>query len=251
MTHKPKLLSPPSSTQSGFTIVESLLAIIIVSVLLVAIAPVITLSVATRLQSRRVELATAAARSYIDGVRAGNIPPPSNLIPIRQVASNGRNNAQQRYQSLAFTGVPALQPTGFGDCQPVANPNSAKYPFYCVNTRSVSLYCVDGDGDGACKNSSSKDLIVQAFRSTSTNPPNLNQDDGSNGYLMGIRVYRADAFDGSTQLKTMQDKGVKKAATFAGGTGDRTAPLTEITTEVGGTPKNYYKNLCERLGGCS
>lgn len=64
------------STQSGFTIIESLLAIIIVSLLMTAVAPVIALSVATRVQAKRVELATAAAKSYIDGVRSGSIKPP-------------------------------------------------------------------------------------------------------------------------------------------------------------------------------
>jgi type II secretory pathway pseudopilin PulG len=38
---------------------------------MVGIAPVLVLSVATRVQARRVELGTQAARTYIDGVRSG------------------------------------------------------------------------------------------------------------------------------------------------------------------------------------
>ena len=64
-----------SSTQSGFTIIESLVAIVVVGILLAAIAPVIVFSVATRVQARRVELATDAAKTYIDGVRSRTIDP--------------------------------------------------------------------------------------------------------------------------------------------------------------------------------
>ncbi len=64
--------------QSGFTIVESLMAIVVVGILLTVIAPVITLSVATRVQARRVELATQAVKTYIDGIRTGAIAAPSH-----------------------------------------------------------------------------------------------------------------------------------------------------------------------------
>ena len=64
------------SSNSGFTIIESLVAIIVVGILMTAIAPTIVLSVATRVQARRVEVATDAAQSYIDGVRSGTIEPP-------------------------------------------------------------------------------------------------------------------------------------------------------------------------------
>ncbi|WP_231943222.1 prepilin-type N-terminal cleavage/methylation domain-containing protein [Calothrix sp. NIES-3974] len=61
---------------SGFTIIESLMAIIVVAILMTAIAPVIVLSTATRIQARRIEVATQAAKSYINGVNSGNIPLP-------------------------------------------------------------------------------------------------------------------------------------------------------------------------------
>ena len=61
----------PQSGDSGYTIIESLVAMIVVSVLMIAIAPVMAYSVATRVQARRVELATQAARTYIDSLRTG------------------------------------------------------------------------------------------------------------------------------------------------------------------------------------
>ena len=49
------------------------MAVVVVSILLTAILPMIILSTATRVQARRVDLATQAARGYIDGVRSGVI----------------------------------------------------------------------------------------------------------------------------------------------------------------------------------
>ncbi|MEG3970186.1 prepilin-type N-terminal cleavage/methylation domain-containing protein [Microcoleus sp. T2B6] len=63
----------PHSQDGGYTIIESLVAMIVVSVLMIAIAPVMAYSVATRVQARRIELATMAARTYIDALRVGAI----------------------------------------------------------------------------------------------------------------------------------------------------------------------------------
>ncbi|NES68106.1 MAG: type II secretion system protein, partial [Okeania sp. SIO2D1] len=66
-----------TNINAGYTIMEGLVAMIMVAFLMSAVAPVIALSVGTRVQARRVELATQAARSYIDGLRAGSIPAPA------------------------------------------------------------------------------------------------------------------------------------------------------------------------------
>ncbi len=69
------------SRDGGYTIIESLVAMIVVSVLMIAIAPVMAFSVATRVQARRVELATQAARAYIDALRSGAIKPSDGEFP--------------------------------------------------------------------------------------------------------------------------------------------------------------------------
>ena len=61
-----------SKNKAGFTIIESLVAVIVLGILMTAIAPTIVISTATRVQSRRIELATLAARGYIDGVSSGS-----------------------------------------------------------------------------------------------------------------------------------------------------------------------------------
>jgi prepilin-type N-terminal cleavage/methylation domain-containing protein len=70
------------SGESGFTIIESLVAIIVAAILLAAIAPVIILSAATRVQARRVEQATQATKSFIDGVKTKSIDAPSKVIEL-------------------------------------------------------------------------------------------------------------------------------------------------------------------------
>jgi len=73
MTDQQRQQNVSKSRDAGYTIIESLVAMIVVSVLMIAIAPVMAFSVATRVQARRVELATQAARTYIDALRTGAI----------------------------------------------------------------------------------------------------------------------------------------------------------------------------------
>jgi prepilin-type N-terminal cleavage/methylation domain-containing protein len=221
------------STQSGFTIIESLLAIIIVTLLMTAVAPVIALSVATRVQAKRVELATAAAKSYIDGVRSGSITPP----PI------------ENSKSFDFSKAPAPS-AGSLICQ-----NNRDY----CKTPKKDLYCIDGDDVTnnpslkGCSNKSSKDLVIQAIP---FNPNATSPTDTKKGYQLGIRVYRADAFTtGRTLLPgTLQSgqKGKDKvASSFTGGTGLRRdqPPLVKMKTEIvtDGDQGTKFLDVCQRV----
>jgi prepilin-type N-terminal cleavage/methylation domain-containing protein len=218
-----KLLN--QSQDSGFTIIESLIAILVTSILLTAISPVIVISTATRVQSRRVELAIQAARTYIDGVQTKTIDPPGE--PANLLTNLDEFNA------------------------PTAGSLTCNANEYCTvpATPAQNLFCVDGDGDGKCQSDTSKDLVIQVFRY------NKDTKDSQSGYQLGLRVYRADAFKDSTALKKNapnDDKDPVKVtqATFTGGIGDRKAPLLEMTTDI--NPKvPSYSNLCSRFGGCN
>jgi prepilin-type N-terminal cleavage/methylation domain-containing protein len=122
------------SRDGGYTIIESLVAMIVVSVLMIAIAPVMAFSVATRVQARRVELATQAARTYIDALRTGAIRPKDPSDPT----------------------IPA----GF----PVEDDTAA------APTSSGSLYCIDLDERPGCTDGSKKDFYVQGVRPTGAKP---------------------------------------------------------------------------------
>jgi prepilin-type N-terminal cleavage/methylation domain-containing protein len=262
---------PIPSTQSGFTLIECLIAIIIVSVLMVAIAPAVVISTATRLQARRVELATQSARAYVDGVRSGSIPPPQNVIYFKNQSKD------DLLDKSLFTsaGVPTGGAAGWSCTpgyvtQPVAPTLANAAQYYCPDGNSTwQLYCVDLDGNG-CSSTSPKDLVIQSFRSITvpSSLPTKNYYDqapkdpaeANKGYFLGIRVYRADALKDSGALRTSvvdaQNRTSRRQLTHTAGVGDSKSPLVELTTEIGpaaqsNDPSGRWKSLCSRLGGCT
>lgn len=237
--------------------------------MLTAVAPVIVLSVATRVQARRVEQAAIAGRNYIDAVQSGTIPPPANTVPLYEAEPTTVGATDKKYigsDRLKFAEVAAPPSTVINcpDDRATAGASSI-YPYCGINNISrpnqPSLYCVDNDG-GGCTSSSNKDYIVQAFRSVRATAPGIRDsgDTGTGGYVLGVRVYRADGFDGATPLQTTRgnyDKKVlTKVATYTGGKGNQFAPLAEFTTEMRPQPSEpgdgaMMKSLCDRLGGCT
>jgi prepilin-type N-terminal cleavage/methylation domain-containing protein len=256
---------PTPSIESGFTLIECLIAIIIVGVLMVAIAPAVVLATATRLQARRVELATQAARTYVDGVRSGSIATPNFIVVLNELntVTNPDGTTTKTFDSKRNVFSQVTAPGAIlltcPDATPQTPGTSSAQSDYCYNalptapsTTKQSLYCINLDGQGCAgsNNRSSKNMIVQAFRSASSTT-----DTGSGGYILGVRVYRLDAFDGSnTVLKTTPMNNNRRTATYTAGVGDNKAPLVELTTEIapattGIDPSRRWKELCKRLGG--
>ncbi len=216
---------PPKSGESGFTIIESLIAVVVVSVLMVAIAPVVVFSTATRVQSRRVELATQAAKTYIEGVRTKAVQ-ASNITTIPVDATKTDQELLQAYPVPKEGNLTCNNSDGDTDS---TNDN------YCT-VPTTNLYCTDGDGDGACTIGSNKDFVIQAFRY------NKSSTLTTTGYLLGVRVYRADGFQNDGALT----KAPTKQSTVTGGLGNRKAPLVEINTEINSN-SDSFNDLCNRL----
>ncbi|TFI54450.1 type II secretion system protein [Mastigocladus laminosus UU774] len=228
-----KLRHTSPSNESGFTIIESLVAILVVAILLAAIAPVFVISVATRVQAKRIETATDAAKTYIDGVRSGvitSLPPVTSTPP-----SPCDSDIDLIKAAIACTPPP---PTGTLTCSSSSTPGSTSDCSSPSATNS-KLYCMNLDGNG-CSSSSTNNtnnLIIQAFgyNTASTDP--------TKGYILGVRVYRVDGFaSAGGDLK----KAPSKQATFTGGLGDRKAPLLEVTTEIS-NDETKFSDLCDRL----
>lgn len=249
---KPHPHSSPPKGESGFTLIESLVAVVILTIMLVGIAPVIVLATATRIQARRVELATQAARFYIDGVRAGSIDPPHTFVDLQE--NNGGQFQSQR-TTFSQAAAPAINlPACSGDDTPengyCKNP-ATKDDATAVSTTNVSLYCFNNDETNGCSGASPNDFIVQAYRSvriitgdkpvSATDSKQLEQ-----GYLLGIRVYRADAFEDGSQLLTMATDGVQQRA--SGTSLNVKAPLLEMTTEIQGD-SDSIDSFTTRYGG--
>ncbi|MGD1715469.1 hormogonium polysaccharide secretion pseudopilin HpsB [Dapis sp. BLCC M172] len=200
---------------AGYTIMEGLVAMIMVAFLMSAIAPVIALSVGTRVQARRVELASQAARSYIDGVRSGAIDPPDPLL-----------------QNPDSTVAPSA-----------ASPSCEDKDGQYCGTNS-QLFCIDGGDREGCKISSPTDMIIQAGRFHPT------QTDASLGYQLLVRVYRADAFQEASLCPggtDCPDVGTQQS-TVTNAIGNRRLPVVEIVPEIAPANSNgSFQNICDRI----
>jgi prepilin-type N-terminal cleavage/methylation domain-containing protein len=221
----------PTPDSSGFTILEALIAIAILSILMTAIAPVFVLAVGNRVQARRIELATQATKTYIDGIKAGTIESPKHIVVLNEVDSNKNFNSQR--DLFAATAPPST--SGGLRCTNIAVRNS-----YCWNNMISSLYCFDLDGGGC--SSDGQDLVIQAFRSASSDAKSIDR-----GYLLGIRVYRAAGFGDLVPLLKSDSKTQRTQLTFSGGVDNFKAPLVEMTTEVAAN-ESSINDFCDRLG---
>ncbi|MEH2263105.1 hormogonium polysaccharide secretion pseudopilin HpsB [Nostoc sp.] len=209
------------SGDAGFTIIESLVAILIVAILLAAIAPTIVIATATRVQSKRVEQATQAARSFIDGVKTGAVTAPATTTaPNGTLAGNLLNT----------TNMPP--PT---------------------SSTSTSLYCAIKDTNNNltisnpdCTSNTSKIFYIQAKTITvTTSTPTDSTGLPKDGYRLGIRVYRSDIdFTKTVSASNGSDK--KTQRTFTGTLGDPQSPLLEMTTEIA-SRNTSFNALCQRL----
>jgi prepilin-type N-terminal cleavage/methylation domain-containing protein len=207
MTKRQKLKNSPQSQDAGYTIIESIVAMVVVSVLMIAIAPVMAFSVATRVQAKRVEMATQAARTYMDTLRSGALIPASPTPGFPKISTT--NNDLQN------------------------NPAPAN---------KTGLYCIDNDGTGECEDSSNQDFRVQGyyFNNGAPNPERT-------GYSLIVRVYRAGSFAGGVgALKTQNELQAQQGISSAG-LGNLRAPLVEMRTEIAGTDRQgAYRSFCDR-----
>jgi prepilin-type N-terminal cleavage/methylation domain-containing protein len=227
--HKQKQQINPSG-EAGFTIIESLVAMLVVAILLAAIAPTIVIATATRVQSKRVELATQAARSFIDGVKSGAVTTPATTITRTQSAV-----ATPRYLSDNLLKI----------------DSSMQVP-----TSSTSLYCVTKDPNNnlAIANPDCTTpptgmtnlFYIQAVKIVvaGSTPTDAATGLPKDGYRLGIRVYRSDIDFTNAKASNGSDK--KTQRTFTGTLGDRQSPLVEMTTEIA-SRSTSFNALCQRL----
>jgi prepilin-type N-terminal cleavage/methylation domain-containing protein len=204
---------------AGFTIMESLIAMVVVSSLMLAISPVLILSASTRVQSRRVELSAQIARSFIDGVRFGRITAeditPVN-ININQNALSSRNITNSTDGYLI---------------------SSASMP---APTSPAGLYCVQSDGtiqppENNCEN---RLFFIQARRTS------INGSDPNDGYRLAVRVYRRDI---DFMKPVLANTNTTKNTQAVVGSGNKQAPLVEIIADIANN-NTSFTDLCNRLG---
>ena len=201
-----KFQNPPPTSESGYTILEGIMAILMVTVMLTLVGPVIAFSVGTRVQAKRIELASQAAKTYVDSLRAGSLPPP---------VDNGTLYKDKLKKVLPPNSGQANG--GDLDCNPETNVQG-----FCNKTNT--LYCVSFDGNNTCSNESLVDMVVQGQACY----PKDTTDNTNNGYHLLVRVYRANAFGKLTD----GFKAGKSDSSVTNALGDPSKPLTTFTTYI-------------------
>ena len=199
------------------------MAVIVVSVMLLAIGPVIAFSVGTRVQAKRVELATQAGKSYIDKVKSGQIKidHPNRTLPFKTDTSSWLTTSPPANASLSCA----------PDTPTATDPNPDKILIPCETPSG--LYCMDFDG-GGCKSEtptpSVTDMVVQGIVYDPTADSTIAT---TKGYQLAVRVYRANSFGPGITLKTPTDSDpLKSDSLTTNALGNRSLPLIVMTTEV-------------------
>ena len=174
-----KPITNPKTEAQGFTLVESLMGILVISVVAVTITPPIVLSTATRVQNRRAEQAMQLAQAEIDRIRVfveqgtadtAKLPPVPSTIPSNNIAN-------------------VAAPTTFVNSVTSINASRA------LANASTKAFGVDIDKD------TKPDFYVQIFRDDDANAVVTGATaDTLVAFQLGVRVYSKVAKVGSLQI---------------------------------------------------
>jgi prepilin-type N-terminal cleavage/methylation domain-containing protein len=236
--HPPKRLDS-SQTPDGFTLIESLVAVIIVSLTVVSVLPPIFWATATRVQNRRAEQAVQLAQNEIERIRTlvergtyklEDLPPADGL--------------RTDIRAAGAVGAPA---TDSGVKRSSTNsscgPDNAKQPL------QVTQYiAVDTDPNNGCK----PEFMIQVFRSAGILPANAATSvtpTAPLAFTMGVRVYAAPALETLKRGGTLQTMSARLRG--SSGLGQQaTNPMAVMYSTVvqsrSGVSLGTYKKLCDQ-----
>jgi prepilin-type N-terminal cleavage/methylation domain-containing protein len=155
----------------GFTLIESLVAIIVIAVTVSAITPPIFMAAATRVQSRRAEQARAIAQGEVDRVRSLMERGVTNINQLPGVP--GGIVATPQSFAAAQTSVPT---------SPMLSPVGCSVTRYPAATPVAADVLTPVDIDGDCK----AEYAMQVFRLPSPTPAG---EAAPFSLMMGVRVY--------------------------------------------------------------
>jgi len=204
----------------GVTLLESLVAMMVVGILMTAVAPLIALSAAARVQARRVDQATQAARGFLDKVAARTSAVNSSSFPPQLIVPTTGCSPGTAY-TFDCVGAPG-SPGGIS----------------AVDLGAINDVRVDGNGNGFSV-FDPQDFVIQPMRNDST----LSFADG---FEAAVRVYRADAFapldgdpsqlgatwDGQELLKGYEPACASAQIVFTASLGNRSCPLVFMKADI-------------------
>jgi prepilin-type N-terminal cleavage/methylation domain-containing protein len=207
---------PPSkASEQGLTLLECLMAIVVIGLTVTMITPPLVISAATRVQNRRAEQAMQIAQGEVDRIRALAARDEHTSSRLPAIVADGN------LQAVTAPNRPAPS-------WPLKSPSSTCGTAY--NTRvSSPIPANEGlriDVDGDCE----ADFFMQTFRTQGTmnnaeaiRPP---KDQRPSAFQVGVRVYSILADGSSGNLET-----VPASLKITSGQGkQRTRPLAVLYT---------------------
>ncbi|WP_181985176.1 prepilin-type N-terminal cleavage/methylation domain-containing protein [Nostoc sphaeroides] len=165
--------------EAGFTIIESLIAMIVVTIVVVAITPPIFLVVATRVQNQKAQQAMQLAQRQVDKVRI--------------LAEKGG------YADSVLPSLPSTSSEATGNVEAVGAPTtflSSTYP--CTSFTTTSPASSEACPVYNSTNSTTPSFYIQTFR---TKQKSYGTPSQVVAFQMGVRVYAAIA-NGESGLQT-------------------------------------------------
>lgn len=219
---KIKLQQQTSSfSDSGFTIVESLMGASVLAIVLVATLPILSLSTALRVQSKGTEAAAKAANIFINSVRNNSITSPTRVITLTNTTTN-----RSIEDNLIDTGE-----------MPV--PTRTDTNLYLFNkSGTITPTCSLASSLAICKPDNSNPFDEFYIQAAQVKVANSKVTDG---YLLAIRIYREDVDVAQTILAS------SSASSSSGILADKQAPILQTTVQISGSTTTF-QTLCSRVG---
>ena len=214
--------SAKSASEKGLTLIECLVAIVIISITVVAITPPIFVATASRIQSRRAEQANAIAQAEIDRIRTV-VERGSKYTADELPASGG--GAVAASTIAAATGVNTDLIASLGACN-----GKTKYPEVSATPTATATQVIPVDVDGDCI----PEFAMQVFRSNDCTPASLVGVTPPYAFTAGVRVYGYEVGNPMSKLSPVR----ARLGITAGRGGDNSAsgaerqPLQVIYTRV-------------------
>lgn len=236
-------------SEAGLTLIESLIAIVVITITLVSITPPIFWAVASRVQTQRAEQALKLAQGEIDRVRVlsernqtGTAEFTGNLLPPRV---DGATEAEVR--DRASNKFPAPETAKAGTkvmSKRICGTNGADSDDGRFADVIGKFVRVDVDGD--CRT----DFLVQSFRSQGLDQSG-NAFTGATGqtlsaFVMGVRVYSSVAEPALTSKKGKTEPARLQGTNGLGNQLDRPLAVLYSTIVRSSDSQNLdlYRKLC-------
>lgn len=233
---------PAKHSEAGLTLIESLIAIVIIAITMVSITPPIFWAVASRVQTQRAEQALKLAQGEIDRVRTIVDRDEIQSRPLTDLPPSAADLSEADVRNSASGRFPAA-PTDPPDPEAVISTKVCREPG-SLPTAIEAFAQIDTNGDCAT------DYLLQTFRSAGLDQSG-NRFTGAagqtlSGFVMGVRVYSVVAREELRAGRGRTDPAALRGTSGIGNQRDRPLAVLYSTIVRSSDSQNLvlYRALC-------